>query len=146
MAANDAIPVLSANGLVVRYGVQTLLNEATLALHEGERIGLVGRNGCGKSTFLRICAGELEPDGGEVTRRRNALTGWLPQDFGIDTAATVEVNVLAGASHVLSRRNRPRLPNRSMKSSGTTAGTSTRACGACSRTCTRRPRTGSAKG
>ena len=97
----DAIPVLSANGLIVRYGVQTLLDGSTLALHEGERVGLVGRNGSGKSTFLRICADELEPDGGEVTRRRNALIGWLPQDFGIDTAATVEVNVLAGARHIL---------------------------------------------
>src|SRR5688572_738079 len=97
---NDAIPVLSANGLSVRYGVQTLLDSATLALHEGERVGLVGRNGCGKSTFLRICAGELEPDGGEVTRRRGALVGWLPQDFGIDLSATVEANVLDGAKHV----------------------------------------------
>jgi ABC transport system ATP-binding/permease protein len=97
---NDAIPVLSANGLSVRYGVQTLLDNATLALHEGERVGLVGRNGCGKSTFLRICAGELEPDGGEVTRRRGALVGWLPQDFGIDVDATVEANVLEGARHV----------------------------------------------
>jgi ABC transport system ATP-binding/permease protein len=118
MAANDAIPVLSANGLIVRYGVQTLLDQATLALHEGERIGLVGRNGCGKSTFLRICAGELEPDGGEVTRRRNALVGWLPQDFGIDMDATVEANVLAGAKHIVSIiAEYERLPAESPKAS-----------------------------
>lgn len=86
---------------MVRYGVQTLLDASTLALHEGERVGLVGRNGCGKSTFLKICAGELEPDGGEVTRRRNALVGYLPQDFGIDPTITVEKNVLAGARHIL---------------------------------------------
>jgi ABC transport system ATP-binding/permease protein len=113
---NDAIPVLSANGLSVRYGVQTLLDSATLALHEGERVGLVGRNGCGKSTFLRICAGELEPDGGEVTRRRGALVGWLPQDFGIDLNATVEANVLDGAKHVRAMiAEYERLPAESVK-------------------------------
>ena len=99
-APSNATPVFSASGLVVRYGVQTLLDDSTLALHEGERVGLVGRNGCGKSTFLRIAAGELEPDGGTVTRKRRALVGWLPQDFDLDAAATVEENVLNGASHV----------------------------------------------
>ena len=96
-----ALPVFSANGLIVRYGITTLLNSSTLALHEGERVGLVGRNGCGTSTFLRIAAGDLEPDGGEVTRRRNALVGYLPQTFGLDDSATVEANILAGASHIL---------------------------------------------
>ena len=96
-----ALPVFSANGLIVRYGITTLLNSSTLALHEGERVGLVGRNGCGKSTFLRIAAGDLEPDGGEVTRRRNALVGYLPQTFGLDDTATVEANILAGAAHIL---------------------------------------------
>ncbi len=95
-----AIPVFSANGLIVRYGVTTLLNSSTLALHEGERVGLVGRNGCGKSTFLRIAAGDLEADAGDVTRRRGALTGYLPQTFGLDDAATVEANILAGAAHI----------------------------------------------
>jgi len=99
-APSNATPVFSASGLVVRYGVQTLLDDSTLALHEGERVGLVGRNGCGKSTFLKIAAGELEPDGGTVTRKRRALIGWLPQDFDLDATATVEENVLNGASHV----------------------------------------------
>ncbi len=94
------LPVFSANSLTVRYGVQTLLDSATLALHEGERTGLLGRNGCGKSTFLRIAAGAAEPDAGDVTRRRGALTGWLPQEFDLDASATVEANVLAGAFHV----------------------------------------------
>lgn len=97
---SNATPIFSANGLVVRYGVQTVLDSAVLALHEGERAGLLGRNGCGKSTFLRIAAGELEPDGGEVTRQRGALTGWLPQEFGLDDSATVEENILNGASHI----------------------------------------------
>jgi ATP-binding cassette subfamily F protein uup len=101
MSIHDSTPVFSANSLIVRYGVQTLLDSSTLALHEGERVGLVGRNGCGKSTFLRIAAGDLEPDGGEVTRKRNALVGWLPQDFALDLTKTVEANVLDGAKHIV---------------------------------------------
>ena len=100
-APANATPLVSANGLVVRYGVQTLLDGSIVALHEGERVGLVGRNGCGKSTLLQIIAGELEPDGGEVSRRRGCLTGFLPQAFDLDREATVESNVLAGARHIL---------------------------------------------
>ncbi len=100
-APANATPVVSAKGLVVRYGPQTLIDDGTLALHEGERVGLVGRNGCGKSTLLRIFAGELEPDAGEVSRRRGIMTGFLPQTFDLDPAATVEANVLIGAQHIL---------------------------------------------
>ena len=100
-APSNATPVVSASGITVSYGPQTLLDDATLALHEGERVGLVGRNGCGKSTLLRIIAGELEPDAGGVSRRRGILTGFLPQTFDLDPAATVEANVLAGARHIL---------------------------------------------
>jgi ABC transport system ATP-binding/permease protein len=100
-APANSTPVVSANGLIVRYGATTLLDGSTIALHEQERVGLVGRNGCGKSTLLRILAGELEPDGGDVAWRRGILTGFLPQTFDLDPKATVEANVLAGAKHIL---------------------------------------------
>src|SRR5215203_917429 len=101
MSIHDSTPVFSANSLIVRYGVQTLLDNSTLALHEGERVGLVGRNGCGKSTFLRIAAGDLEPDAGIFTRRRDLITGWLPQAFTLAEERTVEENIRAGAAPVL---------------------------------------------
>jgi ABC transport system ATP-binding/permease protein len=100
-APANATPIVSANSLLVSYGAQTLLDSCTIALHEGERGGLVGRNGCGKSTLLRIIAGDLEPDGGEVSRRRGCLTGYLPQNFDLDLRATVETNILNGARHIL---------------------------------------------
>ena len=85
----------------MRYGVQTILDRATLAINEGERVGLVGRNGTGKSTFLRIAAGVDAPDSGQVVRRRELITGFLPQDFQLDDARTVHDNILAGAQQVL---------------------------------------------
>ena len=93
--------VLSVTDLAVRYGVHTVLDRATLAVNEGDRIGLVGRNGTGKSTFLRIAAGVAEPDAGNVVRRRELVTGYLPQDFQLDDARTVESNILDGARAVL---------------------------------------------
>jgi ATP-binding cassette subfamily F protein uup len=78
-----------------------VLDHATLSINEGEHVGLAGRNGCGKSTFLRIAAGELQPDEGQVTRRRDLVTGYLPQAFELQEDATVHTNILAGAQHVL---------------------------------------------
>ena len=101
MAANISNAVLSAIDLEVRYGVQTILDRASLAVNEGDRIGLVGRNGTGKSTFLRIAAGVAEPDAGQVVRRRELITGYLPQDFQLDDARTVQDNILTGAQAVL---------------------------------------------
>jgi ATP-binding cassette subfamily F protein uup len=97
----DTTPIASATELTVRYGPHTVLEQATIAVHEGERIGLVGRNGSGKSTFLRIAAGELQPDSGVFTRRRDLVTGYLSQAFTLDEEKTVLENIRAGAAPVL---------------------------------------------
>jgi ATP-binding cassette subfamily F protein uup len=93
--------ILSAIDLDVRYSTQTVLDHASLAINEGERIGLVGRNGTGKSTFLRIVAGEADADSGQVVRRRELVSGYLPQSFQLDEAATVEENIRSGAQAAL---------------------------------------------
>ena len=67
------IAVASANSLVVRHGTQTVLDGATLTILEGERVGLVGRNGSGKSTFLQIAASAMTPDSGEMNLRRDLV-------------------------------------------------------------------------
>ncbi len=93
--------ILTATDLTVRYGARAILESATLGIQEGDRIGLVGRNGCGKTTFLRILAGLQAPDSGDVSRRRDLVASYLPQDFMLDAAKSVYENVRDGAQHVL---------------------------------------------
>src|SRR5215472_5452539 len=97
----DMSSILTATDLVVQYGDRTILDGATLGIEEGDRIGLVGRNGCGKTTFLRLLAGIQQPDSGEVTRRRDLVISYLPQDFALDPAKSVFENIRTGAQHVL---------------------------------------------
>src|SRR5271170_666406 len=93
--------IISASEITVRYGDRAILDATTLGIQEGERLGLVGRNGAGKTTFLRILAGLQSPDSGEVARQRDLVVSYLPQDFMLDAAKSVLENIRDGAKHVL---------------------------------------------
>ncbi len=93
--------IISASEITVRYGDRAILDATTLGIQEGERLGLVGRNGAGKTTFLRILAGLQSPDSGEVARQRDLVVSYLPQDFMLDAAKSVEENIRDGAKPVL---------------------------------------------
>jgi len=101
MADTSSAVIASANNLSVKYGIHVVLDGATIAFTEGEHIGLVGRNGSGKSTFLSIAAGVTQADSGEFTWRRDLVTGYMPQVSGLDDAATVHANILSGAQRIL---------------------------------------------
>src|SRR4051812_12266340 len=93
--------IASASELVVRFGNQVVLDRATATILEGERVGLVGRNGSGKSTFLQIAAGVSKPDAGEFNQRRDLVVGYMPQMFELEEQATVHANILSGAQRIL---------------------------------------------
>ena len=93
--------LISASEVTVRYNERTILDAATLGIQEGDRIGLVGRNGCGKTTFLKILAGLQHPDSGEVDRARDLVASYLPQDFMLDATKNVYENIRDGAQHVI---------------------------------------------
>src|SRR6476659_8603686 len=101
MDDNSSAVIASANNLSVKYVIHVVLDGATIAFTEGEHIGLVGRNGSGKSTFLSIAAGVTQADAGEFTRRRDLVTGYMPQVSGLDDATTVQANILSGAQRIL---------------------------------------------
>jgi ATP-binding cassette subfamily F protein uup len=93
--------LISASEVTVRYNNHVVLDATTLGIQDGERIGLVGRNGAGKTTFLRILAGLQAPDSGEVSRQRDLVVSYLPQDFMLDADKTVVENIRDGAKPVL---------------------------------------------
>ena len=97
MASNISPVILSALELEVHFGEQVILDKASLSVHDGDRIGLVGRNGAGKSTFLKIISGLLPADSGEVAKKKDLIVGFLSQEFTLDEYKNVYENILDGA-------------------------------------------------
>jgi ATP-binding cassette subfamily F protein uup len=93
--------IINATDVTVRYSDRAILDVATLAIDEGQHIGLVGRNGCGKTTFLKLLTGLQSPDSGDITRRRDLVISYLSQDFTLDPTLDVRGNVRAGAQRTL---------------------------------------------
>ncbi|MEA3121038.1 MAG: transport system ATP-binding/permease protein [Paraburkholderia sp.] len=78
------------------FGHVALLDHADFSLEAGERVGLIGRNGAGKSSLLTIIAGLMQPDDGLVTRQQNLSTVYVPQESDFDPEATVFETVATG--------------------------------------------------
>jgi ATP-binding cassette subfamily F protein uup len=96
MSDSVAPVILTALELEIHFGEQIVLDKASLSVHEGDRIGLVGKNGAGKSTFLKVISGLMPPDSGEVAKKKNLATGFLRQEFSLDESLNVYENILAG--------------------------------------------------
>lgn len=69
----------SFSDVTIFYSEKELMNNVFLTISEGDRIGVVGRNGAGKSTFLRLLSGKEEPDHGEISVKRGMSVAYLPQ-------------------------------------------------------------------
>ena len=87
--------LLGAEALHLRYPTQVVFDEVTVGVNDGDRIGLVGRNGDGKSSLLAMLVGTLEPNSGRVTCRGGLTVGSLDQADSLDPDATV-ASVLVG--------------------------------------------------
>ncbi len=85
------------------YGVRILLDEVSLGVGEGDRIGVVGRNGDGKTTLLNLMAGREVPDTGRVSTSRGLHIGYLDQRDLLDDTHTVREVVLSAAGRAESR-------------------------------------------
>ena len=86
--------ILSAEHLAKSYTLKKLITDATLYIGEHDRIGVVGINGTGKSTLLKLLCGQEEPDAGAVTRRNGLCVSYLPQMPRYDEARTSVEQVL----------------------------------------------------
>jgi ATP-binding cassette subfamily F protein uup len=88
--------LISLRNLQLAFGAAPLLDDATLQIDKGERICLLGRNGTGKSTLLKLIAGELPPDGGTIQRQQGLRVATLPQEVPRDLQGTVYDCIAAG--------------------------------------------------
>ncbi|MDX8397618.1 MAG: ATP-binding cassette domain-containing protein [Mariprofundaceae bacterium] len=89
------MPLMTLNHLEKAFGSQVLLDNVSLNIGRGVRIGLIGRNGEGKSTLLKIMAGLTDSDSGSITLRNGAKVAYLPQAPHYDAGQTV-LHVVAG--------------------------------------------------
>ncbi|WP_374331832.1 ATP-binding cassette domain-containing protein, partial [Aestuariivirga sp.] len=87
--------MLHINGLTYRIGGRLLLEDASVAVPEGHKVGIVGRNGVGKSTLFRLILGELPSEGGSITLPRNARIGTVAQEAPGGTESLL-ATVMAG--------------------------------------------------
>ncbi len=83
------MPLLSLQDVSLTYAGPPILDAVRLSIDDGERLGLLGRNGTGKSTLLRVVEGALAPDAGLVVRTPSLRVAALPQDVPFDLAGTV---------------------------------------------------------
>ena len=81
--------LLSAEHLSINFGSRQLLEDVNFYLNEGDKVGVIGINGTGKSTFLKVLSGMLEPDGGTISRDPNVQISVLPQNPVMEEEATV---------------------------------------------------------
>lgn len=81
--------LLSAEHLSINFGSRHLLDDVNFYLNEGDKVGVIGINGTGKSTFLKVLSGVTEPDGGTISRNPNVQISLLSQNPVMDEDATV---------------------------------------------------------
>jgi ATP-binding cassette subfamily F protein uup len=89
--------ILSVEAVGKDYGLRPILENVSLGLDSADRVGVVGVNGSGKTTFLRLVAGEEQPDSGRITFADGVTVGYLPQNPPYDAEATVLEAVFAAS-------------------------------------------------
>jgi ATP-binding cassette subfamily F protein 3 len=87
--------MLTISDLTYRVGGRTLMDKASLSIGAGQRVGLVGPNGVGKSTLFKLITGELVADSGEISLIKNTKIGWVKQDLPEDDTPLIDVVLAA---------------------------------------------------
>ena len=93
--------ILSLENVGKNYGVKPLFDNVTLGLEDRDKIGIIGANGSGKTTFLRVIAGQEVPDAGKITRAQSKTLAYLAQNPVIDDEKTVLEMIFASSSGVM---------------------------------------------
>lgn len=100
--------LLQANQIARLFGAEVLFENINLEIASHSRIALVGRNGAGKSTLLKIIAGIESPDKGTIAKNKTATLGYLAQDTGLNSTATVWEEMLTAFAGIRQMEQRMR--------------------------------------
>ncbi len=99
--------MIVASGIAMQFGAKPLFSDVTVKFGGGNRYGLIGANGCGKSTFMKILSGELEPSAGTVAIDSNERVGRLRQDqFAHESERVLDVVLMGHAEMWAAMRER----------------------------------------
>ncbi len=98
--SQQGIFVIRLDGIGKQHGRQILFMEASAAINRGEKVGLVGPNGSGKTTIFRLITKEEQPDGGQVSVDRGVTIGYFSQDVGEMTGKSVVAETMDGAGPI----------------------------------------------
>jgi ATP-binding cassette subfamily F protein uup len=115
---------LDVSELSKSYGMKTILQSASFTVAEGEKVGFIGRNGCGKTTLFRLVSGLEKSDGGRIAYRRGLTIGYLPQGPELRPGRTVAEEIESVLGEIRRKAGRYRAVAEAMKtaSEGTLAG------------------------
>jgi len=87
--------VISTANITMQFGPKPLFENVSVKFGNGNRYGLIGANGCGKSTFMKILGGELEPSGGQVMLEQNVRLGKLRQNqFAYEEFSVIDTVIM----------------------------------------------------
>src|SRR5690348_15778365 len=89
------MPVITLRNAELAYGLHPLLDRANLSVDDGERVGLIGRNGTGKSSLLQAIAGRIALDDGEIARQDGLRIVFVEQEPELPAAATLRESLIA---------------------------------------------------
>lgn len=105
MKEEDYMNILTATDIVKNYTGKTLLDEVSFGLDDSDKVGIIGINGTGKSTLLKIIAGATEPDAGKIVMANNLKISYLEQNPVLDDSKNVLENVLSVIENGVSQVN-----------------------------------------
>jgi ATP-binding cassette subfamily F protein 3 len=98
--------MLDLSGISLQFGGKYLFNNVSFRINSGDRISLVGANGTGKSSLLKIISGELQPESGKVLKQKRITIGYLPQENVIHRGKTLLAEASSALSNIVSLREK----------------------------------------
>ena len=90
------MPLIRLDKVSINFGTQVILEDVNLSIKRGQKLGLLGRNGTGKSTLMKLIADDIKPDGGERWLRSGTKVSWLEQNLPLGDKLTVYDMVASG--------------------------------------------------